>query len=315
MYKLIRKIRGATRRMKDLLFLEDKVADLNERLDRLVTALGRIEARQTLALDASAGLAEREFRAFSQFGDDGIAHHLTRTVPIGNKTFVEFGVENFSEANCRFLMENDNWRGLVVDSSSRHIAHIKAQMYHWRHDLTAVRAMITRENINDLCRDSGFTGRIGLLSIDIDGNDYWVWEAMDVVDPAIVVVEYNHRFGPERAVAVPYDPAFLRSEAHHSGIYYGASLNALCQLGGRKGYAFVGCNSAVNNAWFVKRSLKPDVIPELTAAEGFVAGRFREARDERGDLAFLRPEEELRILDGLPLHEFDCPAPDTDRGV
>ena len=164
---------------------------------------------------------------------------------------------------------------------------------------------ITRENINSLIESHGLSGEIGLLSVDIDGVDYFVWEAITVVQPAIVIVEYNARFGPERAVTVPYDAAFQRRAAHHSNIYYGASLAALVGLGKRKGYAFVGANSAGNNAFFVRRDLLPTGLRERTAQEGFVDCKFREARDENGRLAFLDPAQESAILAQLPLVEVE----------
>jgi len=164
---------------------------------------------------------------------------------------------------------------------------------------------VTRENIDTLLADQGLSGDIGLLSIDIDGVDYWVWEAITAVSPAIVVIEYNARFGAERAVSVPYDAGFVRSKAHHSMIYYGASLRALCLLGKRKGYALVGCNSAGNNAFFVRRDLLPASLPEREPAQAFVAAGFREARDERGALAFLDAAQEAAILRDLPVVEVD----------
>jgi hypothetical protein len=145
------------------------------------------------------------------------------------------------------------------------------------------------------------TGEIGLLSVDIDGNDYWVWEAIDAVNPALVVVEYNARFGPERAVTVPYDPSFVRDTAHYSCIYYGASLAALVRLGQRKGYAFVGSNSAANNAFFVRCDLLPASLRVLTAEEGWRQCQFREARDRSGELAFLDSKEEVALLKTLNL--------------
>ena len=123
-------------------------------------------------------------------------------------SFIEFGVETYRESNTRFLLVKDNWRGLVIDGSETNVASIRALSEYWRHDLTAVASFITRDNINDLFADAGFTGEVGLLSIDIDGNDYWVWEAIDVVSPVIVVVEYNSVFGPEAQVTVPYAADF-----------------------------------------------------------------------------------------------------------
>lgn len=276
---------------------------IEERCQRMQEALGRIENRQ-LDRVPPAELRAAEFQAFSQWGEDGILQHLLRLVPVSKKVFVEFGVENYTEANTRFLLVKDNWTGLVIDGSRQNIDYIRRNDISWRFNLKAEQAFITRENINNLIRRSEISGEIGVLSIDIDGNDYWVWEAIDVITPSVVIVEYNHRFGAERAVTIPYSADFQRSKAHYSNIYYGASLAALCTLGRKKGYAFVGCNSAGNNAFFVRSQVKPDFLPEISPANGFVGGRFRESRDSMGNLAFLTEAQEAAILATLPLVEI-----------
>ena len=286
------------------LSLARQVRRVQRTLASIQEALGRIEARQVRGAD-SAALADHEFKVFSQWGEDGIIQHLIRTVPVARKVFVEFGVEDYTEANTRFLLTQNNWTGLILDGSDENIASVKKDPLYWRHNLKAVSAFITRENINALLRENGLRGEIGLLSIDVDGNDYWIWEAIDAVQPAIVIIEYNARFGPERAVTVPYDATFVRKNAHHSMIYYGASLAALVGLGRRKGFAFVGANSAGNNAFFVRRELLPGSLREQTAAEGFVACQFREARDESGRLLFLSPAAEAALLNPLPTVEVE----------
>ena len=112
---------------------------------------------------------------------------------------------------------------------------------------------------------------------------------------------YNARFGPSRCVTVPYAANFVRGQAHFSNIYYGASLAALCRLGKSKGYEFVGCNSAGNNAFFVRRDLAKGKFPELSVEAGYVKGKFREARDEWGRLTFAEDAAEQNILSSLPL--------------
>ena len=211
-----------------------RVQGIEERSKKIQEALGRIEGRQLRDLPA-ADIQGAEFRAFSQWGEDGILQHLLRHLPVSRKIFVEFGVENYTESNTRFLLTNNNWAGLVIDGSRENVEYIKKDEIYWRYNLKAENAFITKDNINDLIHRNGISGEIGLLSIDIDGNDYWVWEAINAVIPSVVVVEYNSRFGPERAVTVPYDPEFFRTTAHYSNIYYGASLAALCLLGKRKG--------------------------------------------------------------------------------
>ena len=278
------------------------IRTIEDQCAKMQQALGRIENRQVQHVEV-AQMAAAEFQVFSQWGEDGILQHLLRHVPISRKTFVEFGVEDYTESNTRFLLVNDNWSGLVLDGSDSNIEYIKKDEIYWRHNLKAEQAFITRENINEILRHNGMTGEIGLLSVDIDGNDYWVWQAIDAIVPAIVIVEYNFRFGPERAITIPYKADFVRSSAHHSNIYYGASLAALCLLGRSKGYAFVGCNTAGNNAFFVRRELKPEAMPELTSQQGYVGAKFRESRDENGRLSFLTEQQESAILEQLPLVE------------
>lgn len=273
---------------------------LEDRISRLQAALGRIESRQ---IQQAADLRAAEFQVFSQWGEDGVIQWLLRQLPGVEAVFVEFGVESYAEANTRFLLVNDNWTGLVIDSNAAHVERLRQDPVYWRHDLRAECAAVTSENIDDLLAKNGIAGEIGLLSIDIDGNDYWVWNAITAIAPAIVVVEYNARFGPERAVTIPYDPGFVRSTAHYSCIYYGASLAALARLGDRKGYALVGCNRAGNNAFFVRRDRLPAGLVEKTAAEAYVPARFRESRTRDGRLAFLARHEELQILESLPLVE------------
>jgi len=279
-------------------------AEMLARIHKVQEALGRIEARQVL--EKQGDLRSAEFRVFSQWGEDGIIQRLLRLVPITHEVFVEFGVQNYLESNSRFLLINNNWSGLVIDGSTDNIAYIKNDPIYWQHNLKAECNFITKDNINTILERAGMVGEIGLLSIDIDGNDYWIWKELSVVQPAIVVCEYNARFGSKRAITIPYHANFVRENAHFSNIYYGASLQALCQLGETKGYALVGCNSAGNNAFFVRQDLLSGSIRKLTAEEAFVPSRFRESRSPDGALAHLSFEEERALLDSLPLVDLDA---------
>jgi hypothetical protein len=277
--------------------------NLDTRLHAVQEALGRIESRQ-LAHRSPGAWHDHEFRVFSQWGEDGLIDYLINLVAIDQPVFVEFGVEDYRESNTRFLLVHRSWSGLVFDSSAGNVARIRNDPLFWRHNLKAEQAFVTRENINRLLAEQGLSGDIGLLSIDVDGNDYWIWEAIDVIRPGIVIIEYNARFGRERAVSVPYDPGFVRTVAHYSGIYYGASLRALWQLGKGRGYALVGCNSAGNNAFFVRRDLLPACLPERDPEEAFVPAQFRESRDRQGRLVLLDSAQETRLLEGLPLTDM-----------
>jgi len=247
-------------------------------------------------------LARTEFKVFSQFGDDGIIQYILQRldIPASERRFVEFGVENYTEANTRFLLVNDNWSGLVMDGSEDYVSYIQRDTIYWRHDLTALACFITRDNINALLEKTEFQGRIGLLSIDIDGNDYWVWEAITAVDPAMVIVEFNGLFGAREAVTIPYQADFERTRAHFSNLYWGTSLAALCHLATRKNYVWIGCNSAGNNAFFVRKADAPLFLcPQLP--DGFVAAKFREARGPDGKLAYIDQRTGFDLVKHLPV--------------
>ena len=296
---MIKKIRNAVRTLYDV---AGGIRSLHQRVSRLQEAVGRVEARQIAGLGIT-DLASSEFQCYSQGGADGAIAALTRHVPKNLRTFVEFGVEDYQEANTRFLLRSQGWRGLVMDGSEDNILRIRSEPDFWKFGLTATKAFITRDNINSLIGENGFSGDVGLVSIDIDGNDYWVWKELTVVKPLVVIIEYNHRLGPDRAVSIPYGASFARSQAHHSMIYFGASLAALIELGKSKGYSFVGCSSQGNDAYFLRKDFQPPEFRTLSASEGFVAGLHRETRDEFGHFAYLSPEREREILAKLPFVE------------
>ncbi|MFD2834228.1 hypothetical protein [Gramella sp. AN32] len=246
-------------------------------------------------------IQDAEFKVFSQWGDDGIIQYLINYLDIKNKTFIEFGVEDYQEANTRFLLINNNWSGLVMDGNENNIVKIKSDEIYWKYDLEAKAAFITAENINQLIKEEGIDGEIGLLHIDIDGNDYWIWKALEVVNPIIVIVEYNSVFGSERAITIPYKADFNWTETHYSNLYFGASIPAFYDLAKEKGYDFIGCNSAGNNAYFVKKDSLKNLKP-LTVQEGFVKSKFRQSRDQNGNLNYLKTEEQFTTLKELPVY-------------
>jgi hypothetical protein len=272
---------------------------LPRQIDDLRQAVGRLELRQ-LEERSSADIHANEFKVSSQWGEDGIIQFLLRHVEVPNKIFVEFGVGDYSESNTRFLLKNDNWKGLLIDGSAANQRKIEASHEHWQHDLTIECSFITKDNINQLISKNGVTGDIGILSVDIDGNDYWVWEAIDCVNPAIVICEYNSLFGPTAAVSTPYAEDFYIYNAHYSGLYWGASIAAFTHLAVQKGYSLVGSNSAGNNIFFVRNDLEGK-LPCFTPEQAHVQSRFRISRDETGKLSFLDGLKSLELIKELPL--------------
>jgi len=254
---------------------------------------------------ASRNLKDYEFKVFSQWGEDGIIQHLTQSLEIPNRTFIEFGVEDFFESNCRFLLMKDDWRGFVIDGSSGSIARLKGSYFYWKHHLDAVHAFITRDNINDLLARSGFDEDLGILSIDLDGNDYYVLEAITSFRPRILICEFNPVFGAVRKISVPYQPDFYRTKAHSSNLYWGASLAAMAHLANRKGYALVGTNKAGNNAFFVRADLVNDRLEVLDVGEAYSPSNYRESRDPQGNLTYVTADRRLDVIRGLPVFEVE----------
>lgn len=273
--------------------------NIDQRLSSIQEAVGRIEARQNLSADTPN---EAEFKVYSQWGEDGIIQFILNRVPISQRTFIEFGVETYRESNTRFLLINNNWSGLIIDGSQTNINYIKSDSIYWKYNLKADCAFIDAENINDLISRNGLSGEIGILSIDIDGNDYWVWKAITVINPSIVICEYNSLWGFSEAVSTPYDANFSRTEKHFSNLYYGASIKALNDLAISKGYSLVAGNSAGNNIFFVRNDLL-DSIQTIDIKEAWKQSQFKESRNQQGELTHLAFGERKAILSDMPLIE------------
>ena len=245
--------------------------------------------------------AEVEFKVFSQFGEDGIIQYLINNIPIKNKIFIEFGVENYKESNTRFLLLNNNWKGLLIESDEKSINYIKNDDIYWKYDIKVICEFITKENINSIFSINGFEGDIGLLSIDIDGNDYWIWESIEVINPRIVICEYNSVFGCKDAVTIPYEPNFNRTKVHFSNLYFGASLPALCYLANKKGYIFIGCNNAGNNAFCIRKDFA-NFFKKVTITEGYVMSNIRESRNEEGKLTYISGDDRKEMIKDLEVY-------------
>ena len=288
--RLVERLLG--RRVRELiaspLHARESLAQINRRLDRIegqLEAVNKIWLRtRHLEPAIQAVLRERyldpetlpypekltaqRFRVSSQNQEDGLTLALLGEVGETNRRFVEIG-SGLSGGNSGFLARECGWSGLMVDGHAAHMAQVGRRFPM----VTAVAAWVTRENVNDLIGANGFAGEIDLFSLDLDGNDYWIWEAMTACSPRIVILEYNSMFGPDRSVTIPYDPQFDRHR-HHT-MYYGASLTALARGAARKGYRLVAVEPTGVNAYF----LRNDLAPHIPACEPRRAFRLLEKYD------------------------------------
>ena len=282
-----------------------------ERLEDAHVAIGRRESDRVRA--ECAGLQDAEFKVFSARGEDGIIQYLISRVPISDAVFVEIGVEDYRESNTRFLLQNNGWRGLILDCGRAHLAFLRSSSLARKYRIEGRSIFVTRDNVDAAIVGRGFVGDIGLLSIDIDGNDYWIFEAITSIKPRIIVAEYNSTFGARRALTIPYDPAFNRFHAHSSGLYFGASLPALCHLADRKGYRFVGSNSAGINAFFVREDVV-GTLPQLRPEDGWVESVVRESRDHTGRLTYVDSHvDRLALIADLPIYDVEHQSTGTVR--
>jgi hypothetical protein len=286
------------------------IFNLNEKFDEIKINQGKIlstlnENRQ------SKNIRDYEFKIFSQWGEDGIIQHLSKSIEIANKTFIEFGVETFHESNCRYLLMKDNWSGFVIDGSAENVQTLKDSYFYWKYSIDAIHAFITKENINKLLVQSGFDEDLGILSIDIDGIDYFVLEEISTFRPRILICEYNSVFGNKRKISVPYDSGFKRTSKHYSNLYFGASLPAITYLANKKGYSLVGTNSNGGNAFFLRNDLLNDKIEVLSVEQAYFSSNIRESRDAQGNLTYISGEERLELIRGLPVLNVESNAIET----
>ena len=251
--------------------------DINEHLRGMRTQLGtrgiqaqlrslRLDTRAVLRrlvldpneLDYPHRLSAQRCSLGSQRDEDGISWAIFQHAGIETRRFIDIGCGS-DGGTAGFYARECGWQGLMIDIDDAHVASVRDRFS--RAQVTAVCACVTRENVNDVVTQADFAGEVDLLSIDIDGMDYWVWGALSAATPRLVIVEYNALFGLDRAVTVPYDAAFDRSRL--SGVlrkrYFGASLPAFVRLGHEKGYRLVTVEPTALNAVFLRNDVAPDI--------------------------------------------------------
>ena len=188
------------------------------------------------------------FKVFSQYEEDGILAEIFKRIGNGDRTFVEIGTGNGTETNSTFLLMQ-GWSGAWIEASQADMEY--ARRFSEYYPVKTVNSFVTRENVDGIVRAQVPSGQeLSLLSIDVDYNDYWLWEAV-TVQPRAVIIEYNATIPPTVAATVAYDP----NAAWQGSAYFGASLAALEALGRKKGYALVGCTLEGLNAFFVRDDL------------------------------------------------------------
>ena len=233
-----------------------------------------------------SNLSDAEFSVFSQWGDDGIINWLIDNLKIKNKFFIEIGVQDYKESNTRFLLKHRNWTGCIIEGNKNYVDDIKKQSIYWKHDLKIKHKFINKNNINSIIKSVTNQNEIGLLSLDIDGVDYWIWKEINSVSPIIFVCEFNSVFGDLKSITVPYNKMFDRTRFHYSNLGFGASLKAFINISKKKGYIYLGTNSNGVNAYFVKKIYYKDIRNKIKNIRSFCS-KTRESRDKKFNKNYL----------------------------
>lgn len=231
----------------------------------------RLRYRELVAQGASLPpFEEVEYRGYSQNGEDGILWFLFSVLGVTNRRAVEICAGDGLECNSANLIVQDGFDALLVDGEKALVE--RGRRYYAlcpetrRVPPTFLNVWVTRDGVNKLVSDAGFAGDIDLLSLDLDGVDWWIWQALTVVRPRVVVLEYNNRWSEEHSVTVPYRDDFATAEPGPRGAgWFGASLPAFVKLGRDKGYRLVGANRVNTNAFFLREDLGGDWFPEVSA--------------------------------------------------
>jgi len=225
-------------------------------------ALAELARRYADAGDAPAAptpLSGRELRVFSQNGEDGVLAEIFRRIGIAGGGFVEFGVETGREGNCVALADVLGWPGVFLEADPDFCHHLAAK-YRWSDRVRVVHSAVTPENVEELFAAAGVPAEPDVVSIDVDGQDLWIWRALRAFRPRVVVIEYNATIDPFAALVEPrgMEGGWQRTD------FYGASLGALVAVAAERGYRLVHTELAGVNAFFVREDLAgpfPDPVP------------------------------------------------------
>ncbi len=239
-------------RRKDIIKLSETVRQLGQAVNRGNQELFLTELLKSQRYSDPQRLARFEHQVYSQNGEDGILAEIFRRIGVSTRYFVEIGVGDGLENNTVYLLSR-GWAGIWMEGSSKSAAVIRRELNRLigSKKLTLIESFITRENVSSLLEQAGVPADIDLLSIDIDRNTFYIWEALADYKPRVVVVEYNAIMPPELDWKVQY-----RADQWYDGsLYFGASLKAFEILGGRLGYSLVGCDLCGVNAFFVRNDL------------------------------------------------------------
>ena len=272
--------------------------DVEQLLHRLHPELTAPEAR--MAQDGSA--VDYEARGYSQNGEDGLLLHILSEIGVAGHRIVEIGCGCGAECNSALLSCCFGWHALLFDRDRTQLD--RARMFFESRGagdrVRLIHQEVQPDDIDRLLVEDGQGDELDVLSIDVDGFDFWLWKHLSAIRPRVVIIEVNASFGPGVSRTVPWSPGASHHDPfrHHvRGWHHGASLRAMESLGRGKGYMLVALESTGTNAFFLRDDLLIASLPRLDPQQVWRPHQVRSRRHS--------PDAQARSLEELPFLEVD----------
>ncbi|MAJ29262.1 hypothetical protein CBD41_07560 [bacterium TMED181] len=247
---------------------------------------------------AAQPLEDYEAGCHSQNGEDGCLLEILSRIGSTRGVVVEIGCGAAVESNSALLISEFGWQGILIDADGQQIMKAK-EFYRAENVLDSVQlnqCMVSPENADGLISEMLLGRDVNVISIDVDGWDFWIWNALASYRPAVFVIEVNASFGSEASVTIPYSYSALGHDPYHHefrGWHHGASVSAMVALGKRLGYSLVHIESSGTNAFFVHNEAMNSSLKEIEPQQAWRPHQFRSRRHS--------PEKQEEILSGTPV--------------
>jgi hypothetical protein len=246
------------------------VDSLNQQLQQVLT--NQYKMIHAIGLKPYARISDAGFRCYSQFEEDGILLYVLTTIGFKTKKVVEMCCGTGDECMATNLILNHGFQGVLFDGDEWNIARANIFFRSKKDCLLTpprlVHSWITKDNVNHLLRQNEAVGEVDLFSLDMDGNDYYIWEAISEISPRLCIFETHNIIPDDLSITIPYQPQFSCTEKHgHEQEFRSVSLLAMTKLSEKKGYRLIGAHKHGFNALFLRNDIGLDFFPTVSIAE------------------------------------------------
>ena len=247
-----------------------KITDLLNQVHADLGVIKRMESIHCLDLEllhnprykGPRRLQRHAYQVNSQNGEDGVIQEIFRRIGISSRVFAEVGVGDGTQNNTAFLL-SQGWKGFWIDASDAFLRTISGRKDLIPDCLISCVSFVDKENIAGIFSRLGVPRDFDLMSLDIDQNTFYIWEALGKFKPRVVVVEYNASIPPD----IDWKVQYVANRVWDGTQNFGASLKAFEKLGRQLGYSLVGCDFNGVNAFFVRDDLIADKFADPFTAE------------------------------------------------